>query len=102
MKSRPALSEANVYNLNVATNVNHRGTTRHLRAKSGQRSLITRPSKLFVNLLLVAYLFIFIYSKAFEKNRVSYVVSCFTYKCHTFYLTNNLSILDKNCPLRVV
>jgi hypothetical protein len=58
----------------------------HLWATSGPRPLVTRPAKLFVNLLLVATSsFIFFTPKNLKENHDSYLICYFMHKCHTCY-----------------
>jgi hypothetical protein len=53
-------------------------------ATLGPRLLVNRQAKLFVNLLLVATSsFISFSPNDLKKNLDSYLVCCFTYKCHT-------------------
>jgi hypothetical protein len=51
----------------VSCSLGKRGLTRGLRAISGPRPLVTSPTKLFVNFLLVTSSFIFFIQKAVKK-----------------------------------
>jgi hypothetical protein len=68
-----------------------RGQTGHPRDISDPRPHVTRPTKLFFNLLLVTTSFFIVFTpKDFKRKcRVFYFVCCFTYKCSTHTVERN-------------
>jgi hypothetical protein len=74
------------YNVNTSKRLSleQRGPSGGLQATSGSRPLVNSPSNLFVNFLVVN-ISLFILFAPKEKDCDSYLVCCFTCKCHTYY-----------------
>jgi hypothetical protein len=66
---------------NSLCDLHQRAETGSPRATFGPRLLVTRNAKLFNSLLAIIISFIFSEPQDL-KTRVSYLVCCFTYKCH--------------------
>jgi hypothetical protein len=85
-------TRTNKYYTSVYDLLKQCGPTGSLRTTSNPRSLVIKPAKLFVTLLLDSTRSFISLLRRITRNLDSYLVCCFTYKYHTYYWLSNLTI----------